>query len=64
MLQGEHSAILSTFIKLPVSIKTFDVLSIFKWQLKIGSTVLLYAFVIKSYFFRFKDLHDVGADGN
>ena len=39
MLQGEHSAILSTFIKLPFSIKTF-VLSIFKWPLKTGFTVL------------------------
>ena len=29
MLQGEHSAILSTFIKLPFSIRTF-VLSLFK----------------------------------
>ena len=35
----EHSAILSTFIKLPYSIKTF-VLSIFKWPLKTGLTVL------------------------
>ena len=33
MLQGEHSAILSTFIKLPFSIKIF-VLSIFEWPLK------------------------------
>ena len=32
MLQGEHSAILSTFIKLPFVIKSF-VLSIFEWQL-------------------------------
>ena len=39
MLQGEHSAILSTFIKLPFSIKTF-VLSIFKWPLMTGFTVL------------------------
>ena len=39
MLQREHSAILSTFIKLPFSIKTF-VLSIFKWPLKTGFTVL------------------------
>ena len=39
MLQGEHSAILSTFIKLPFSIKTF-VLSIFKWLLKTGFTVI------------------------
>ena len=30
MLQGEHSAILSTFIKLPLVIKMF-VLSIFEW---------------------------------
>ena len=39
MLQGEHSAILQTFIKLPFSIKTF-ILSIFKWPLKTGFTVL------------------------
>ena len=38
MLQGEHSAILLTFIKLPFFIKTF-VLSIFKWPLKTGFTV-------------------------
>ena len=37
MLQGEHSAILSTFIKLPFVFKTF-VLSIFKWPLKTGFT--------------------------
>ena len=36
--EGEHSAILSTFIKLPFSIKIF-VLSIFKWPLKTGFTV-------------------------
>ena len=36
MLQGEHSAILSTFIKLPFVIKIF-VLSIFEWSLKTGS---------------------------
>ena len=35
MLQGEHSAILSTFIKLPYVIKIF-VLSIFEWPLKTG----------------------------
>ena len=39
MLQGEHSAILLTFIKLPLSIKTF-VLYIFEWPLKTGFTVL------------------------
>ena len=40
MLQGEHSAILLTFIKckLPFAIKTF-VLSIFEWPLKTGFTV-------------------------
>ena len=39
MLQGEHSAILSTFIKLPFVIKIF-VLSFFEWLLKTGCTVL------------------------
>ena len=38
MLQGEHSAILSSFIKLPFVIKIF-VLSYFEWQLKTGFTV-------------------------
>ena len=38
MLQWEHSAILSTFIKLPFVIKPFD-LSIFEWLLKTGFTV-------------------------
>ena len=38
MLQGEHSAILSTFIKLPFIINFF-VLSIFEWPLKTGFTV-------------------------
>ena len=37
MLQGEHSVILSTFIKLPFVIKTF-VFS-FEWPLKTGFTV-------------------------
>ena len=40
MLQGENSAIISTFIKLPFVFKTF-VLSIFKWPLKTGFTVFL-----------------------
>ena len=35
MLQGEHSAILLTFIKLPFDIKIF-VLSIFKWEFYTG----------------------------
>ena len=38
MLQGEHSAILSTFIKLPFVIKIF-VLSFFEWLLKTCFTV-------------------------
>ena len=38
MLQGEHSAILSTFIKLTFVIKIF-VLSIFEWLLKTDFTV-------------------------
>ena len=36
--KGEHSAILSTCIKLPHGFKTF-VLSIFEWPLKTGFTV-------------------------
>ena len=39
MLQGEHSAILLTFIKLPSVIKIF-VLSIFEWPFYTGFTVL------------------------
>ena len=39
MLQGEHSAKLSTFIKLPFVINIF-VLSIFEWPLKTVFTVL------------------------
>ena len=39
MFQGEHSAILLTFIKLPFVIKIF-VLFIFEWLLKTGFTVL------------------------
>ena len=38
MLQGEHSAILSTFIKLPFVLKIF-VLSIFEWPFYTGFTV-------------------------
>ena len=38
MLQGEHSAILSTSIKLPFVIRII-VLSIFEWLLKKGFTV-------------------------
>ena len=39
MLQGEHSAILSTYNKLPFVIKIF-VLSIFEWSLKTGFSVI------------------------
>ena len=45
MLQGEHSAILLTFIKQPFVFKTF-VLSIFEWPLKTGFTVLFSEFII------------------
>ena len=38
MLQGEHSAILSTFIKLPFVIQIF-VLSTFEWPFDTGFTV-------------------------
>ena len=41
MLQGEHSAILLTFIKLPFVIKAF-VISIFEWPLKTGFTVTVF----------------------
>ena len=44
MLRGEHSAILSTFIKLPFLIKIF-ILSIFEWLLKTGLTVVLYMYM-------------------
>ena len=39
MLQGEHSAIISTFIKLPFVINIF-VLPFYEWPLKTGFTVL------------------------
>ena len=42
MLQGEHSAILSTFIKLPFVIKC-----LFEWPLKTGFTV--YSCVLPVY---------------
>ena len=41
--KGEHSAILSTFIKLPFVIK-ISVLSIFEWPLKTGFTVIFLIF--------------------
>ena len=41
MLQGEHSAILLTFFKLPFVIKIF-VLSNFEWPFYTGFTVFMY----------------------
>ena len=51
MLQGEHSAILLTFIKLAFVIKIF-VLSIFKWPFYTGFTVNVVrkAIIVKSNF--------------
>ena len=53
MLQGEHSVILSTFIKLPFVIKIF-VLSIFEWLFYTGFTVYaetsLHLFIHKHQF--------------
>ena len=40
MLQGEHSALLSTFIKLPFVMKIFD-LSIFEWPFYTDLTVII-----------------------
>ena len=48
MLQVEHSAILSTFIKLPTVIKIF-VLSIFKWPFYTGFTVSSFQWVVHAY---------------
>ena len=45
MLQGEHSAILSTFIKKPFVIK-ISVLSIFELPLRTGFTVVMSAFLM------------------
>ena len=47
MLQGEHSAILLTFIKLPFVIKIF-VLSIFEWPFYTSFTVLGECLLISS----------------
>ena len=42
MLQGEHSSILLTFIKLPFVIKIF-VMSIFEWPFYTGFTLHVYS---------------------
>ena len=52
MLQGEHSAILWTFIKLPSVIKFF-VLSFFEWLLKTGFTVTEAVDIYMSHDIRF-----------
>ena len=44
MLQGEYSAILSIFIKLPFVIKIF-VLSIFEWPFYTGFTIFIFDMV-------------------
>ena len=44
MLQGEHSAILTAFVKQPLVIKIF-VLSIFEWPLKTGLTVSMWQYM-------------------
>ena len=48
MLQGEHSATLSTFIKLPF-VNNIFILSIFEWPLKTGFTVILIDFILNFY---------------
>ena len=48
MHQGEHSAILSTFIKLPLVTKII-VLSIFEWLFYTGFTVITNPFKLLSY---------------
>ena len=59
MLQGEHSAILLTFIKLPMVIKIF-VLSIFEWQLKTGFTVFHIFFLEPGSEMRWEEEKKVG----
>ena len=50
MLQGEHSAILSTIIKPSFVIKIF-VLSVFEWPLKTGFRVYVPKILISSIYF-------------
>ena len=61
MLQGEHSAILSTFIKLPFVIKIF-VLSIFECLFKTGLTVYYFLIMDQSehLFWVFKRIISMG----
>ena len=55
MLQGEHSAILSTFIKQPFVIKIF--LSIFEWPLKTGFTVYMYSMILSAQLYYIHESH-------
>ena len=43
--EGEHSAILLTFIKLPFVIKIF-VLSIFEWPVYTGFTIIIIIIIV------------------
>ena len=52
MLQGEHSAILSTYIKLPFVIK-ICILSIFEWPFYTGFTVYQLHLTHPHFFFFF-----------
>ena len=45
---AEHSAILSTFIKLPFVFKSI-VLSIFEWPLRTGFTVVLFQYRVREH---------------
>ena len=57
MLQREHSAILSTFIKLTFVIKFFD-LSICEWPLKTGFTVYLKKVIPNTSYILIRHLQD------
>ena len=58
MLQREHSAILSTCIKLPHGFKTF-VLSVFEWPLKTAFTVFVQLIQLFSVFWTLKSTFSV-----
>ena len=64
MLQGEHSAILSTFIKLPF-VSKIVVLSNFEWQFYIGFTVYpkMYRILCTKYTYWVKYSRRGGSDG-
>ena len=56
MLQGEHSAIISTFIKLTFVIKTF-VLTIFEWLFYTGFTVSCHFFLSWESYLLHSEVH-------